>query len=385
MNHSVSNTTDARLIRLLNFLQQDPDNLNLINDALALSIDTNDTHHGLQLIEHAQARQLHNAEFYAKAAHVLLMSGDYQNAAIYGNQALLKGIDHPAVVFNTAYAQFYNHKYKQCTELLAPLTHQADCTLITLLLYARALHHQERIEEAQQAIQIVLDKDPRYVEAKGLLALLHYDADNNSAALTLGYETLHDNPDQLDALLACSAAEFEQDNIEVARRLYTHTVEVHPHCGRAWSGLAQIEFNELDFSSAEAHLHLAVKYMPNHIGTWHVLAWIYILNNNSHAAREALNQSYDIDHNFGETHGGFAVVDVMDGYYDRAQKHIKRALRLDAQGMAAQYAQMLMLQQSGQTQAAESLMNQILSRPVSDVLTGHDLVARQLKRLKTQS
>lgn len=79
--------------------------------------------------------------------------------------------------------------------------------------------------------------DPGNIEARGLLALLQYENDDNAAALANAREVLSQDPDQLDALIACASAHFEQGSIEASRKAWLHTVSAHPNCGRAWSGL----------------------------------------------------------------------------------------------------------------------------------------------------
>lgn len=117
--------------------------------------------------------------------------------------------------------------------------------------------------------------------------------------------------------------------------------------------------------------------MPDHIGTWHVLAWIYILRGDSAQAREALDRSYALDRNFGETHGGLAVVDAMEGKTDSARQGIRRALKLNPDGMSARYAEMLLLQQEGKADEATALVNSVLDRPTADgQATGRVLIER---------
>lgn len=146
-------------------------------------------------------------------------------------------------------------------------------------------------------------------------------------------------------------------------------MKAHPDCGRAWSGLALLEFNELEFVQAEEHLITAVQFMPDHIGTWHLLAWVYILRNDSISARAALDKSYALDRNFGETHGGLAIVDVMDGLDDQARLGMRRALKLNPNGLSAHYAEMLLLQKSGNPAEATQLVNQVLERAAPN---GHE-------------
>jgi Tfp pilus assembly protein PilF len=125
--------------------------------------------------------------------------------------------------------------------------------------------------------------------------------------------------------------------------------------GHAWSGLGKIAFSQFDFTTAEQHLLEAVKHMANHIGTWHLLAWVYILQNAPGKARTALEKAYEIDRNFGDTHGGLAVVDVMENHDDEARVRIRKAKRLMPEGTSALYAEWLLLLKADDAADAKAL------------------------------
>ncbi|WP_349735278.1 tetratricopeptide repeat protein [Pseudomonas jessenii] len=351
-----------RLARLLAFLGHDPTNLTLLVDALSLAIDLGDIFYGQQLIDHIKTQAIEEPNVCALAAHVSLQARQYAAAGTFGNQAIEGGIEHSAVIFNTALGHFHSGDYASTHTLLSRLSNDPQSPASLLMMHARALHQLEETEQAEVLVVRARQQEPEDTEIRGLLALLQYENDNYSPALITAHETLADDPDQLDALIACASVHFEQNNITASRNAWLHTVTAHPECGRAWSGLARLEFNELEFEQAEGHLKTAVQFMPDHIGTWHLLAWIYILRRDSIRAREALECSYALDRTFGETHGGLAIVDIMDGMKERAKKGIRRALKLNPQGLSAQYAEALLLHEAGQPEKAAQVIDRVLDR-----------------------
>ncbi|MFD2645469.1 tetratricopeptide repeat protein [Pseudomonas japonica] len=357
-----------RLVRLLGFLSHDPTNPALLADALNLAIETGDLSNGKRLLDHLEQHHVDTPQLCALALHLALQAHDFGTAAAYGDKAVNAGIEHPAVIYNAAFAHFYSGDYVGTADLFARHAGPQDSSA-ALLLHARALHHQELTEEAEPLVEQALQQEPDSNEARGLLALLRYENDDLDGALRLARDVLVDAPDQLDALIACASAHFEQRDIAGSRSAWQHTVQAHPQCGRAWSGLGQLEFNELQFDQALQHLRQAVEFMPDHIGTWHLLAWIHILRNDSHAAREALLKSYELDRNFGETHGGLAVVDIMDGLEEEGRFGIRRALKLNPDGLGARYAEMLLLQRAGKAEEAADLVRQVLAKTSPD---GHN-------------
>lgn len=378
-----SSPEHERLNRLLRFLDADPQNAELLLNALLLATELGELSPCQTLLAHAAQHGIDDPRIHAHAIPLLLRAGDYVAAAEHGERALAGGIQHPAVVFNAAFAAFYCGHYDRAEALLAPLTAQADGDPAALILRARALHHLERPEEALRLVEQALPQAADRAEALGLLALLRHEDDQNEAALQVAHDALALNPDQLDALLACGGANFELEAIDAARRAYQHAVDVHPDCGRAWSGLAQIAFHDMAFDTAEQQLREAVRHMPDHIGTWHMLAWIYILRGDAEQAREVLQRSYALDRNFGETHGGLAVVDAMEGHEAAARTGIRRALKLAPDGLAARYAEMLLLERAGDKAAATQLVNEVLDRPApAGQDTGRALVAKRLKAMQ---
>ncbi|MBX8495392.1 lipopolysaccharide assembly protein LapB [Pseudomonas cichorii] len=369
-----------RLARLLTYLGHDPTNLSLLVDALSLAIDFGDSSYGQQLIDHIKIHAIEAPTVFALAAHLSLQAGQYTAAATFGDKAIEGGVEHLAVIFNTATGHFHSRNYASTHALLSRLSNDPESPATLLMMHARALHQLEETEEAELLVSRAQKQEPSNTEIRGLLALLKYENDNLSPALITAHETLADDPDQLDALIACASVHFEQNNITASRSAWLHTVKTHPECGRAWSGLARLEFNELEFDAAQEHLKTAVQFMPDHIGTWHLLAWIYILRKDSAQARQALNRSYALDRTFGETHGGLAIVDIMDGMKESARKGIRRALKLKPDCLSARYAEALLLQESGQPEKAAQLIDQVLdqTRPDSND-TGRILMEKWLK------
>jgi Flp pilus assembly protein TadD len=115
-----------------------------------------------------------------------------------------------------------------------------------------------------------------------------------------------------------------------------------------------------------------------------VLGWIHIMRGNVLAAQLAFQRALAVDRTFGESHGGLAVIAVLQGQELNARTSIKRALRLDPQSMSAQYAQMLLLQSHGATEEARGILEAVLSRPLSGSdMQYRDLVAAHVKYLET--
>lgn len=370
----------TRLIRLLEYLKADPGNKLLLGDALRMSASCDDPALILQVIANLEASSPQDPTLCAQATYPLLRIGQFEQARTYGERAISAGIDHPAVIFNTAFAHFYQYDFEAAATLLERLSSSPECSIDALLLHVRALDHLERNLEAEPLALRAVQQAPENPEALGLLSLQQFENGDNPSAIRSAQEALSRDANQLDALIACASAHFEQGATEAARKTWLHTIDAHPECGRAWGGLGIIEFNELSFDLALLHLERAVTYMPDHIGTWHVLAWIHILRSESEPARQALQKAHALDRNYGETHGALAACDVIDGELELARQGIRRALRLNPDCRSACYAQMLLLTAEGNSEAGKALFREMLARTApSGADTGLAMVEKWLE------
>lgn len=383
MTHPDTPSQADRLDRLMSYLGSDPENTALLADALQLALEAQ-PEKAAALLAHLEKYGTQNAAVAAHGALLALHLLDFRQAASLGEAAIAGGLDTRALRFNTAYAQLYLGNTSRVNELLTEAgEHYEDCTPDYLVLKARALHHLERPEEAEKLLRLAIAHQPENADALGILALLLQEEGRDDEALTYAEQALAIAPRQMEALLARADSFFDREDMNAARDAYQTTLDAHPASGRAWSGLGQIAFGQFEFAEAEKLLKEAVLHMPNHIGTWHVLAWIYILQEQPGKAREILLKSYALDRNFGDTHGGLAVVDAMEGKEAEARTGIRKALRLAPDGMAARYAELLLLEKSGDKVAAQQLVDTVLSQPASeDGMLRRTLVEKKLLEMR---
>lgn len=59
-------------------------------------------------------------------------------------------------------------------------------------------------------------------------------------------------------------------------------------------------------------------------------------------AEQTFRKALALDRNFGESHGGLAVVSALQGKKSEAEEGVQRALRLDPEGLSARYAEMVL-------------------------------------------
>jgi Tfp pilus assembly protein PilF len=116
-----------------------------------------------------------------------------------------------------------------------------------------------------------------------------------------------------------------------------------------------------DLPKARTILEHAVKAMPDHIGTWHALAWTELLMGDVNAAEKSYQSAYDLDRNFADSHGGLALIAALRGNTEKADHSVKLALKLNPQCPTALYAKSILLTDAGKTEEAEQLMTGLMA------------------------
>ena len=144
-----------------------------------------------------------------------------------------------------------------------------------------------------------------------------------------------------------------------------------PDEGRSWSGLGMASLLQRDLAGAAVQLEQAVKFMPKHIGTWHALGWCRLFAGDQNGAAQAFETALGLDRNFGESHGGMAVVAAIRGERAAAEGSIDRAMRLDPQGLSARYAQMVLSGQTSDPERFRAIAHRLMSS--HKTLSGEDL------------
>lgn len=377
--------TTSLLNRLLAYVERDAGNLVLRKDAIREACNTGQWEIARNLLDAGLLSHSEEAELLAFSGFAYLQAQRYADAARALSAAIAQGLRAAEPRYNLAFAYFMMERHADALELLMdPAIQQA--VSVALLLRARCLHHLNRLLEAVadcRAHLAVFADDP---EAGGLLALLLHEQSYAEEARVLVDAVLAKDPKQLEALLTRAYLQSDAREYDAAKTSFSTLLEAHPLCGRGWLGLALIDLMQMRMETARRYAGFAAAHMPQHIGTWHVLAWLEIMRGDVAAAQTALEKSLAIDRNFGETHGGLAVVAALQGREEEARSGIKRALRLDSQSKSARYAEMLLLERGGRRAEAQAAFDAMLAMPVAQSdMQYRDLVGLHMKYLRDRA
>lgn len=372
----------ASLARFVGFLQHDPSNLSLRCQTVATALQLQQWHVATSVVEEGLRLHPNAPELLAHAGFLALRNNDYLQAEQDLSAASAAGMTAAGVIYNLAFARFQLKKFDAVVESTSALLARKELTGDAGLLQARALHYLGKLDDAIALLESIQADVGERDDISSVLSLLLYEVDRNDEALVLANQVLSGSSAPLEALLARGGSLVEMNRFDEARVDYERATALYPNTGRAWSGLAQVAFHDMQLDQALSAVEHAVQHMPDHIGTWHIKGWIHILQPDVAAAKHCFDKAYELDRNFGETHGGLAVCYAMTDEVDSAERHIKLAQRLDPLGFSAIYAQMLLLKKQGKSEAAEALFNQVMNTVHAGLgVAPNELVKRRLEEL----
>lgn len=329
-----------RLQRLEHYLSMDPNNPRLLAEVIDLHLLLGQAGQAQQVVTAALEAFPDDPYFRLRQSHVWIAQERWDDAAALLSTLAAVLID-PAVAHDLAYAWFRLGQYARARETLAPLVQDGNAAPDSVVLYLRSLHHLREIREALRVAELHLATltDPQFL---GTVALLYLDDGQLDAARRLSRQAAVAPQRPIESWVVDGTLALADGELDAARLSFEGALALQPRDGRSWSGLGMVSLMQQDLPRAREQLQRATSYLPQHIGTFHALAWCHLLSGDLAAAEQAFEQALAIDRNFGESHGGLAVVHALQKKTALAEQAIRRANGLDAGGLSARFAQMIL-------------------------------------------
>jgi tetratricopeptide (TPR) repeat protein len=353
-----------RLERLLGYLAQDPLNRSLRKDAAREAIEAGDWDRACEVLDAGLRLHPDDGGLLALTGFAQLRTGEPGRAERSLDAAIRHGWDGPELRYKLALALFLQGRHHEALLQLDP-PGIAHALPTAQLLKARCRHHLGQSDEAMADCAGYLARAPRDADGQGLLALLAHERGERERAHVHAELALAANPGQPEALLARAGLQNDDGDIEAAIATFDHLLLAVPDCGRGWFGRALAHTRRHRLDAAARDIEQAARHLGGHIGTWHVMGWLRILENDATGAGVAFAKALALDRNFAETHGALAVVAALEGREAEARNAIRRAQRLDPQALSALYAELVLRQRAGDVRGAQTLFESFLDRPVA--------------------
>lgn len=363
---------------LKSYLASDPGNEQLacdLSDALVSQGEYPQAEQVLQSLPEGK-RDAVGVRFRLGRLHLLF--GRYAQAEQIFQDLMSDGHRSHAIGHDIAFAQLCQKRAAQADAMVDAAIGEFGDSPELLILRARIALMEKNYQRVNEALADAAALEPDHPVVRGLQALAALDAGDAEAAERLADACLATYPDQHEALLAAGTCRLWKREIPQAEMHFQRALSRFPNSGRALSGYAQVLLLQGRLEQAIPQLEHAVVAMPDHIGTWHVLAWAQLLQGELDASERSYRSAYALDRNFAETHGGLAVVAMLADRPAEAEDSMRRALKLDPKSVNGRYAKSLWLDSRGEADAASELMAEILKE---GALPGTDLAqARRLSQ-----
>ena len=364
----------TRAEQLSAFADQDPGNPDLLCDLLDELLTAGDVQGALARLKKATPVVLELPAIRFRAARCAMLQGDFGNAAEMLKALLSQGISRPGVVHDLAFAQLKLGEPAQSLQTLAGVPATGEDAVAFALLKARALHHLRDHAVALDALAPFEDST-RQAEICGVRALLRLDHGDNTRAAIEADRALQLDTRQHEAAIVLGTLALWEQRVDASSEVFGQILAEHPDSGRALLGLGQDFMLRGNIPAGRALLERATTEMPEHLGSWHALAWCQLIEGDLAGAKHSFDKAFAVDRTFGETHGGIALVHALRSERREAEESIKRAMRLDPQGRSARYAKSVLLLDEGQVEEARRIIDDILKQsPGGDMAMDADFI-----------
>ena len=359
-----SKGSTRRIDKLLSYLSVDPDNTNLQLDYLQEALTEKEFEKSwtvvLKVVASGVTVKDERALYLVSTLAMAL--GNYEEATSWLKQGLDSGFEKSWVVYNLCYSFLQMDNYLDAEQFFNQYSSEFADDFDFSLLGGRVLLFCEKYKEANESLLAALKVSPGNPEALGLLSLVLLDKGELKEAEDVSAKALDHNPVQTEALITSASVHIANLQANDCLNKIDLLLAEKPNVGRAISIKGQALLLNKDYEGAKAAFEDAVKSMPNHIGTWHAKGWNHLLLNEVDKAALAFKAAYDLDHNFGESHGAMALISYLQGNQSDCEWYLQRAVRLDKNGFTAQYVQSILLQNKGDNQGAERIIEDIIAK-----------------------
>jgi len=371
----VKDENELKLLRLQGFYTKDKTNLTLFQDLFELTMSLGRFSEAKDLLVNLEAKLCEEPIIKFDWSKFHIAQAEYEIALEILETLLTDGTVNTGVIYNILWCKLNLKRFQEVIEEMDKHSNFVDEYPAFQLLKIRAMHNLGRIEEALFLVQHYLEFNKDDQDALGLKAILSLDLGRYDEASVAADMALILNPFNHEALTVLSSVALVEQNPDKALVHLSKSENITTRSGRMMLNLGQAQMLNMDFLEAEESLKKASELMPDHIGTWHALAWVELVQNKVDFAEQSLQKAMDLDRNFSETHGGLAVIAVRKGNIDLARKLTKTALRLDPNCVSGRYAESLLLEASGEVQLAKEKVTNLIEstksgdgRPLTELI-----------------
>jgi tetratricopeptide (TPR) repeat protein len=313
-------------------------------------------------------------------AHVLFQLGDYTQALTWLTSVSERAPKEAVVWHDLAFAQLCVQQFDRAIQSIEHGIAIEDL-MPFYIVWARVLHAKEDLEGALTKVAIALEKAPRDSEALGVFSLLALDSNSLDEAESRARHALSIDSRQHESLIVIGDLFVRNKQTDTALEHLQSALNIYPNSARLQTCFAQALMLKGDFAASIEFAGKSVALQPQHLGSWHILAWGQLLQGKVQLARESFEMAYEVDRNFSETLAGLAVVCALEGKQTEAQQWTKRAKRISSSGATAVFADVLLKRLNGDNSADQKFASLLAQIPGETELDSQTILAEVMRRL----
>lgn len=355
---------EEKFEKLSNYLVQDPDNLSLIVDCCNVAIELGKHDVARKLVSSGLHKYPDSESLLFQLATLEMSEGKISEAIELLTKLVDQGHDYAQVRYNLAYALGLVGKMPEAIQMLVNIDELSAELPQTQFLLAKLRHHNGELAEAISLCDSYLQGNPEDADACGYYALLLTDNEEFEKAKSYIESALKLQDNQYEALIACGMVQLSEGDVHKAQENFSK-INHKPGQGRFSLGAGLCAMAEGKLDEAEVYLLQCVSSMNQHLGSWNALVWCQIAQGKLAQAETSINSALDINRNFGELHGTYAVINMLMQKYDEAEKNIRRAESLQPDSFALAYAKSLVAAHRGEQHDAQQLLENTLNQKIS--------------------
>ena len=372
----------AELDKLVAYWERDKTNPDLSASVLTEYLRSSDFEEGLSWSSALPVETQNVPQVISLTGMMALGAQDFENAKQKFLMLRDARPDDVNIAYNLASAHHGLGEYEKALAATKPVESDWPSCEAIYLLNARCHHHLQQLDAAVESVDEFLKRHPGHNQASGLLSLVLLDKGDYERATAVSESVLSQSPDQFEATLAVVGGLIAQQKLDDAEKWVAKAADAFPEVGRIRESQGQLALMRMDYDGARESFEESARLMPQHIGSWHLLGWTQVLQEDLVAAAQSFEKALLIDRNFAESHGGAAVVDALRDQVDSAQKSIRRARGLDPNNLSARFAESILLNKDGKTDEADAIIGDLFATKTGTAVQG--LMPILLQRIEAE-
>lgn len=350
---------DQKLERYLNYLLQEPENINLLLDISACYRDAKAYGHARDYLE--QVKRLAPEIAIYPEGELYFLEGNYEKALACFKEVMAQeeSVD---CRFAIALMLFHLAHFDEALTYSQPLSEMNHKD--SQILRARIFFHQKKMDEALAELDRALQDEPENPYLLSLKSLICFESGREREGLQCAEQALVINPHLYEARLVKLFFHrvVTDDNLAEVEDLLQYQAQ-DP---RLWLMRGQFFVEKFNFIEAEASLNRALELFPQYYDALISLSFCLFLQSKEDQALIICQQAVDCYPQDPEGWGGLALAHGLKGDFEKAQHYLDKCFAITVHTFMGQVTEILMISRHNQEKAKE-LFDGLFGEKINEV------------------